>query len=631
MSDETSAQTSSAQPSSSGSRRARRRGWRFKLAAILLGLSPFVVLEAGLRIFDVARPSEQLDPFFGFGKLHPQFSKDADGGKYVTTKSRRLFFGTQEFAAKKPANGFRAFCLGGSTVRGRPYTTESAFAKWMQVELADGDPDTPYEIVNCGGLSYASYRLMPILREVLKYDPDLIVIAAGHNEFLEDRSYRDLKQRSAARTWIEGRLHSLRTVHVARRLWVKATGKTDERVDLPEELKTRLDNQSGYASYHRDPAWRKDIIAHYDRSLRKMVAMCNEAKVPVVLVRLGANIRDCPPFKSEHKTGLSAEAQRQWQQHFDDATAAESTDFRKALALYKKAEAIDDQHALLCYRMARCFDRMGNAVPAAYYYRRAKDQDICPVRILDAMADLVKTVARDTNTPTVDAKTLFESKSPQGIPGNNFFVDHVHPTIEAHQQIAQRVVQAVHAKGWLAKSYKPRTQGQLRAAYRRHFRALGDTFISGAGQRVKWVEGWAQRDRLRKETRPVDVRGRLDYGYRWYELGDQQKAWQEFGALLNDDPATANKLLGLARKYFNQGRLAAARDILEKLRPRGTPELAARITLARLIVSLDTGDKRGVLELLRASGDDLARIADDDPWLKLIPDALERARRLAKP
>ncbi|MFQ5734635.1 MAG: SGNH/GDSL hydrolase family protein, partial [Planctomycetaceae bacterium] len=158
-----------------------------------MGLLPFVALELGLRAFDAGRPTEHLDPFFGFGKLHPQFTRHADTGKYVTTKSRQLFFGRQEFAAVKPRNGFRAFCLGGSTVRGRPYTTETAFAKWMQVELAAGDAATQYEIVNCGGLSYASYRLTPILQEVLNDEPNAIVIATGHNEFLEDRTYHSLK------------------------------------------------------------------------------------------------------------------------------------------------------------------------------------------------------------------------------------------------------------------------------------------------------------------------------------------------------------------------------------------------------------------------------------------------------
>lgn len=630
MSDANAASRSPASEAGAPAAPRRRRGWRFKLAAVFVGLLPFLLLELGLRAFGYGRPAESLDPFFGFSKLHSQFTKDGDKGKYVTSKSRQLFFGTQEFAAEKPAHGFRAFCLGGSTVRGRPYTTQTAFARWMQVELAAGDSATQYEIVNCGGLSYASYRLMPILHEVLEYEPDLIVIAAGHNEFLEDRTYRDVKGRSETRRWIEDRVYSLRTVTLARQMWRWAAGESGGRTELPEELKTRLDNRSGYASYHRDPQWRKDVIAHYDRSLRKMVAMCRAANVPVVLVRLGANLRDCPPFKPEHKSGLSAAELRRWQQLFDRATEAESSDLESAIALYRKAEQIDGDHARLCYRLARCFDRLRRYEEAARYYRRAKDRDVCPVRILDEMADVVATIAKETGTPLVDAKSLFESQSPQGIPGSNFYIDHVHPTIGAQQQIAQAIVRTAHKENWLPKSFSACTAAARRAAYRRHFESLGQTYIGGARERVNWVEGWAQRDRFLKETLPVDLRGRLDYGHRWFELGDEQTAWREYAALLKDAPGTAAKLLDLALDLVREGRTVAAREMLDKLQTQTGGDVAARITLAKLVVALDTGDEDAVVALLESSAGDLGQVTADDPWLKLMPDALERAKRIAE-
>ncbi|MCH8830468.1 MAG: hypothetical protein IID45_12905, partial [Planctomycetes bacterium] len=207
-------ETTSKKTAAPGKRRGLRRRIAFRCAAFAIGLMPFVLLEISLRAFDVGRPTEYADPFFGFSKLHPQFEQDEDRGVYVTTRSRLALFGKQEFAVKKPKNGFRVFCLGGSTVRGRPYTTETAFSRWMQIELSAGDRSKKIEVVNCGGLSYASYRLVPLLEEVLKYSPDAIVIACGHNEFLEDRTYKAIKSQSAARRWLSERLYSLRTVTV---------------------------------------------------------------------------------------------------------------------------------------------------------------------------------------------------------------------------------------------------------------------------------------------------------------------------------------------------------------------------------------------------------------------------------
>ena len=155
---------------------------------MFLALLPFLALELALVILDVANPSLADDPLSGFSQSGRLFELDQRDEVYRTATARGLFFGDQEFAAEKPEDGFRVFCLGGSTVRGRPFTTESSFTRWLDLELADRSEGRTIEAVNCGGLSYASYRLRPIVAEVLRYRPDLIVVATGHNEFLEDRS-----------------------------------------------------------------------------------------------------------------------------------------------------------------------------------------------------------------------------------------------------------------------------------------------------------------------------------------------------------------------------------------------------------------------------------------------------------
>ena len=144
-----------------------------------------------MRIAGIGEPSDTVTAGFGGSNL---FELDEDEEIYTTARHRLLFFGRQQFEAEKPEKTFRIFALGGSTVHGRPYENGSAFLKWMGIELSGRDSTRDYETVNCGGLSYASYRLVTMLKEVLHYDPDLIVVATGHNEFLEDRSYEAEKK-----------------------------------------------------------------------------------------------------------------------------------------------------------------------------------------------------------------------------------------------------------------------------------------------------------------------------------------------------------------------------------------------------------------------------------------------------
>ena len=257
------------------------------LCAICLGLLPFVLLEVVLRMTGMGTPTGYQDPFVSFSQAFPLFELNAEAGQFKTSRHHHYFFGEQQFSATKAPQTYRAFCLGGSTVLGHPYETETAFPKWLELELAASDPSRDYELINCGGMSYASYRLIPILEEVLRYEPDLIVVMTGHNEFLEDRTYRSLKERSAMRVWVDDTLSSLHTVTVVRHATSSmrsSSESTDERTTLGRDVDARLDHSSGYASYRRDEQWTKDVQRHFAMNLRVMVRMCRDAKVPILLI-----------------------------------------------------------------------------------------------------------------------------------------------------------------------------------------------------------------------------------------------------------------------------------------------------------------------------------------------------------
>ncbi|MEO6244347.1 MAG: SGNH/GDSL hydrolase family protein, partial [Opitutaceae bacterium] len=272
----------------------RRAG--FIVGAVVLGLLPLVVLEAGLRLFDVGRPAAAPDPFAGFNRSFPLFERQ--GAVYRTSRTREPLIASQAFPVVKPLNGYRVFCFGGSTVYGHPYLGDTAFPKWLELELAGSDPSRAWQAINCGGVSYASYRIAPMVREVLQYQPDLIVLATGHNEFLEDRTYHNLKSRGAAWAWLQDNAYELHVVTLARRWLARALpaargirSETDHVEELGPNVATRLDFASGYASYHRDDAWHRQVSAQFDESIRAIVADCQAARVPILIVKLGSNLR----------------------------------------------------------------------------------------------------------------------------------------------------------------------------------------------------------------------------------------------------------------------------------------------------------------------------------------------------
>src|SRR5205823_6046810 len=142
--------------------------------------------------------------------------------------------------------------------------------------------------------------------------------------------------------------------------------------ELSPQVKTRLDDRSGYASYHWDDAWHDRVAAQFEESIRTMAAGCHAARVPVILVKPGSNLRDCPPFKSEHRPNLSADDELSWNELFEKATSEESASgsqdqISAALALYQKAEKNDPDYALLDWRIARILDRLGKKSEALEY------------------------------------------------------------------------------------------------------------------------------------------------------------------------------------------------------------------------------------------------------------------------
>ena len=206
---------------------------------------------------------------------------------------------------------------------------------------------------------------------------------------------------------------------------------------LDEEANAILDYQGGLEHYHWDEAWRRSVIDHFEHNIRRMIVICQERDVPIWLVDPVSNLRDCPPFKSEHREGLTADELQQWDSLRLRAEKYYRTDMRKAIGYLEQASLIDNQYAGLFYDLAKCYDTMGMTKRAHEDYLKAKELDVCPLRILDPMNRALHRICRQRDVPLIPARSMFGQQSEDGIPGGDLLVDHVHPTALGHQAIAE--------------------------------------------------------------------------------------------------------------------------------------------------------------------------------------------------
>ncbi|TWU48225.1 GDSL-like Lipase/Acylhydrolase [Rubripirellula reticaptiva] len=425
------------------------------VGAIALSLLPFVVIEWAVRTFADPPAAVDVHSVVGLDHLQPLFELDPASDRYRIPDWRLQFFCRDSFPRVKSAGTRRVFVLGGSTVQGRPFSTETAFSTWLRLQLQAADPNTNFEVINCGGVSYASYRVAKILDEVLAYQPDAIVIYTGHNEFLEDRSYEHIRQLGPIRRSITRATSSWATAR-----WIQRKLMPPEiraPMILATEVDTRLDHIGGLDSYQNDPTWRSEVESQFSQSFSGMLSAAKAAKVPVIVCSPSSDLVNTPPFKSDPTVA-----------RFD---------------------------ASLTYAAGRAKWEAGEVAEAKRLLVLAKNQDICPLRATDAIVQSVHDACRDFETPMIDTDELFDmrnhlgAKVSDGIADPEFFADHVHPTIAGHQRIAAALLEKFTNKGWVTISSS--SQARFEAAAASHLSSLDETYYARGRQRLRGLRRWA--------------------------------------------------------------------------------------------------------------------------------------------
>jgi Flp pilus assembly protein TadD len=398
----------------------------------------FMALEAILLVAGVTPLNDRTDPYVGFAGYSPLFVEVTrpDGeGVLRTADAKFNWFNRQQFPVRKAEGTKRVFCMGGSTTYGRPYEDGTSFCGWLREFLAAADPSTEWEVINAGGISYASYRVVRLMEELSRHEPDLFVVYTGHNEFLEQRTY--------------GRL--LRTPEFVRELGSLASrlrfySLLSDVVYPPQdvldtEIDALLDKSVGPEDYHRDDAMRGAVLEHYRISLERMTRISRESGAEILFVTPASNIRDFSPFKAEASPGLDAAALAEIDRLKGAIAEHLATDaYEQAEALADQALAIDPRDADLLFLDGTALRGLGKIDEASEAFSAARDEDIAPLRALSSVARTVTEVASAHSTGLVDFAAMMAQASPDGIPGDEHFLDHVHPSIEANRMLALAIV-----------------------------------------------------------------------------------------------------------------------------------------------------------------------------------------------
>jgi hypothetical protein len=247
-----------------------------------------------------------------------------------------------------------------------------------------------------------------------------------------------------------------------------------------------LDYQGGLAQYHRDESWRLGVQEQFRFTLSSMLAHAKAANVPALIVDPVSNIKDCPPFKIEFDPDFDETTRQHLTRLLADADVAE---LEQKIRLLIEASTLDDGHAGVHYALGRAYLAANRDEEAKRSLFRAKDVDVCPLRMTEPLREIQYAVSREFAVPVVPVLAEFSRRSPHGIPGDEFMLDHVHPTISGQQLIGELLVTQMVQSGWV----KPQDgwEQQRQQAFADHLATLDAPYYARGQEHLEGLRKWA--------------------------------------------------------------------------------------------------------------------------------------------
>ncbi len=390
--------------------------------------------------------------------------------------ARRYFAGSEHvipearndlFLKDKLAGTFRVFCMGGSSTAGWPFLYNATFPSLLSDQLQRNFPEKNIEVVNFGISAVNSFSVLDLIKELIHFQPDLFIIYMGHNEFygaLGVASTRKIgNDRAIIKLYL--RLQKIRLVQFVRNiingLRAQLVGKQEQ-----QESRTLMQQMIGEKFIRYHDADYHTAKTHFRENLRDILHTLNKAKTPVHVGTTVSNLRSFEPFKSLFSETFADTSS--WKQIFKQGKQAEETgDFKTALHFYQKAVALDSMPANAWFRMARCYEMVGDFANANMNYKRARDFDALRFRASTEFNDITKQECTLQSVPCVDLEKYFEQYSPHGLIGNELILEHLHPNVTGYFLIAEAffkqlwesprinttLVTSLTTEEWLAQAY----------------------------------------------------------------------------------------------------------------------------------------------------------------------------------
>ncbi|MEM6646228.1 MAG: GDSL-type esterase/lipase family protein [Bacteroidota bacterium] len=365
----------------------------FGVLAAALPIVLLIVVEAGLRLAGVHEAERQaFIPIPGKAShmmLNPEYVD-----RYFTDFRPGIAF--TPFAAEQAPRTFRVFVLGGSSAAGFPYAFYDGFPTLLGEQLQSQYPEQHIEVINVAMTAVNSYTLWDLAPRIAAQAPDAVVIYAGHNEYYGALGVGS--QLSGVQRWPWLKRLSLRMQDVVlyRMLQGLIMGEAPPRPPGGGTLMSRAVQDATIALegdvYHAG-------LGQFERNMADVLTTFSQAGIPVLMGTVASNLADQPPLGN----------------------------VEIALTAFERGQALADADTAAAY--------------AAFL--DAKEHDDIRFRAPEAVNTTLRTLAQQRAVTLVDTEAVLRAASPGGLPGDDLFTDHLHPTATGYALMADAFAEAM--------------------------------------------------------------------------------------------------------------------------------------------------------------------------------------------
>lgn len=354
-----------------------------------------------------------INRYFSDEKLAPKVSPD-----------------TVYFKKEKSAGSFRIFIQGGSTAAGFPYGRWGSLQGMLEQRFKRLYPDKEIEIINTAMAAVNSYTLLDFVDEIIEQQPDLVLIYAGHNEYL---GIMGVGSAFAAKG---GRLATL--LHLKFKNWrlYQLLQKTYSLVFSPDKQPSKTNKTlMSQVAKEKEIALGSELyqqgIEQFTGNMSLILQKYQAVGIPVVLGNLVSNESGQVPFSSVENVN--------WQT-IQNSLSKESASI-KIDRLNKRLSV--DKKAATYYQLALNLNMLGRFDEAKQAFVLAKDNDLLRFRAPSEFNVIIEALATQYDAGLIDVQAIFNENSSNGIVGNKLILEHLHPTVEGYFLLAEAYVDLI--------------------------------------------------------------------------------------------------------------------------------------------------------------------------------------------